>query len=570
MTPESPIIVELRSLLDALCEETITPEQLQRLEELVLTLPEAEAFYLRFMNFYADLIGHVTGLPQLPMRESVGAAPAAEAEPRPVPVPKPPKPAPVPLHEPVPVERIERKTSPKRPERHAKKQENSMNRSRSRWAIAAALILVIGGLGGLAASQWYGWHSRTREVAAKEEELKQSREKLAQVQADQKAAQEAARKDLNSATTAEAELLKTYREAHESARKAIEEKDFTVRLTGPAHIQPGAPNKWQIETLRHGAVGRPKKMEVVVKDAKDTEFYRKTFDKPVGAATLELTAGFWEKVKPGSDLFLEVVAYTDDDRKSVIAERLPLARPVYVTHLVIDKPLYKPGETIRFRSLTLDRSSLRPPEHDLHLKFQLRDPADAVVPLDEGNGRLLANLEPVLGPDKKPLRGIGVGEHTLGSDAPGGEYKLDLFEVDNDTRKEVMLETRKFIVNRYVPDTFEKKLEFDGKSYGAGEVVQARIEVSRTAGGPMKDAKANIVASVDGSAFHTLNSEKFSIVTEAGLTKAVLNVRFKLPSDIFEKAKPNTPPNGDPGARTFRTAAMPRPSCGRFRSSPRR
>ena len=34
-------------------------------------------------------------------------------------------------------------------------------------------------------------------------------------------------------------------------------------------IQPGAPNRWQIETLRHGAVARPKKMEVVVKDSKD-------------------------------------------------------------------------------------------------------------------------------------------------------------------------------------------------------------------------------------------------------------------------------------------------------------
>src|SRR5262249_10830498 len=152
--------------------------------------------------------------------------------------------------------------------------------------------------------------------------------------------------------------------------------------------------------------------------------------------------------------------------------------PVYVTHLATDKPLYQPGETIRFRSLTLDRSSLQPPAHDLHLKFRLRDPGDAIVPLDEGNGRVLIGLQPVLGPDKKPLRGIGVGEYTLGSDAAGGEYKLDLLEVESGTRKEVLLETRKFIVNKYVPDTFEKKLEFDGKSYGAGEFVQARIEVS--------------------------------------------------------------------------------------------
>src|SRR5262249_3262900 len=158
---------------------------------------------------------------------------------------------------------------------------------------------------------------------------------------------------------------------------------------------------------------------------------RQTDEKPVGVATLELPAAFWEKVRPGSDLFLEVVAHTDDGRKSAIAERVPLARPVYVTHLATDKPRYQPGETIRFRSLTLDRPTLRPPEHDLHLKFRLRDPADAVVPLGEGNGRLVSGLQAVMGPDGKPIRGIGVGEHTLGSDAPGGEYKLDLLEVDN-------------------------------------------------------------------------------------------------------------------------------------------
>ncbi|MCI0700830.1 MAG: FecR domain-containing protein, partial [Planctomycetia bacterium] len=62
MTPESSTIAELRVLLDALCEETITPEQLQRLEELVLTHPEAEAYYVQYMSFYADLVRNVAGL----------------------------------------------------------------------------------------------------------------------------------------------------------------------------------------------------------------------------------------------------------------------------------------------------------------------------------------------------------------------------------------------------------------------------------------------------------------------------------------------------------------------------
>ena len=63
MTPDSPVIAELRPLLDALCEQTITPEQLKRLEELVLTHPEAEAFYVQYMSFAADVVRTAARLP---------------------------------------------------------------------------------------------------------------------------------------------------------------------------------------------------------------------------------------------------------------------------------------------------------------------------------------------------------------------------------------------------------------------------------------------------------------------------------------------------------------------------
>ncbi|VTR94630.1 a-macroglobulin complement component : Uncharacterized protein OS=Cystobacter violaceus Cb vi76 GN=Q664_21445 PE=4 SV=1: A2M_N: A2M: Thiol-ester_cl: A2M_comp [Gemmata massiliana] len=521
MNPESNVIAELQPLLDALCEEVISPDQLRRLEELVLMHPEAEEHYIRFMSFFADLIGHVAGLPE----------PKALAQ-------APPESVAVPATRPAPVPRAPAEVPPAHvsPNPSPKQQENVMRRPRSLKSVV--WLAVFGTLGALVGSQGYGWYSRSHDVAEKQRALQIQLEEVARAEAEKAKAQSESRKHIEAALAAENALQAEYQAAYESARKAIEDKEFVVRLTGPAHIQPGAPNKWQIETLRHGAVGRPQKMDVVVKDGKDQELLRQTHDKPVGAATLELPVAFWEKVKPGSDLFLEVTAFTDD-RKSVLAERLPLARPVFVTHLVTDKPLYKPGETIRFRSLTLDRSTLRPPGTDLHLKFRLRDPGDAVTTLDEGNGRLLQEIRPVLGPDNKPLRGIGVGEHTLASDAPGGEYKLDLFEASAETGKEVLLETRKFIVNRYVPDTFEKKLEFDGKSYGPNEFVQARIDVSRTAGGPMKNATANVVASTGSSDFFQQSN---SLFTTDSTGKVFLDVRFKLPAEVFEKVAPGAAP----------------------------
>lgn len=546
MTPETPMLTELQTLLDALCEETITPEGLKRLEELILTHPEAERHYIRYMSFYADLIGTVAGLPGRTTVDPAGR-PASEPAPPAAPVNTPSVASAADAATSTDVLKLPttREDRPMRVERAASREQSSTSpkapgvRSRTRWTVAAAVFLVACIP---AAYQLAGWPRVSREVAEGQRALDAKREELARVDAAQKEAQQPSRKVLDDAIAAERELARQYQSDLQAALKAISERDFEVRLTGPARIQPGAPNRWQIETRRHGAVARPKRMEVVVKDAKDAVVFRETHDRPVGVATLDLPTSVWEQVKPGSDLFLEVNALTNDLKGSV--ERIPLSRPVYVTHLATDKPLYKPGETIRFRSLTLDRASLLPPARDMHLRFRLRDPGNAVIPLDEGNGRLLSGIQPILGPDGKPLRGIGVGEYQLPPGAAGGEYKLDLFEVESPGGKEVLLETRKFIVNQYVPDIFEKKLEFDGKSYGAGDVVQARIEVSRTAGGPMKDARAHVVASVDGQTFHELKGERFAIAADKVGTKAVLNVRFKLPADIFERApQKNAPPN---------------------------
>jgi hypothetical protein len=63
MTQPLDAFSELQALLDALCEESISAEQMQRLEELVLTHPEAEAYYVQYMSLYADLGRHFAVLP---------------------------------------------------------------------------------------------------------------------------------------------------------------------------------------------------------------------------------------------------------------------------------------------------------------------------------------------------------------------------------------------------------------------------------------------------------------------------------------------------------------------------
>jgi hypothetical protein len=54
---------ELRALIDALCEELITAEQVQRLETIVLSRPDAEAFYVQSMSQFAELSRRFAGRP---------------------------------------------------------------------------------------------------------------------------------------------------------------------------------------------------------------------------------------------------------------------------------------------------------------------------------------------------------------------------------------------------------------------------------------------------------------------------------------------------------------------------
>jgi hypothetical protein len=70
---------ELRGLLDALCEESITSEQMARLEELVQTYPDAEAYYVQYMNLFADLRRRFAGAapsPALPLPARLASEPA--------------------------------------------------------------------------------------------------------------------------------------------------------------------------------------------------------------------------------------------------------------------------------------------------------------------------------------------------------------------------------------------------------------------------------------------------------------------------------------------------------------
>src|SRR5207245_6127809 len=117
-------------------------------------------------------------------------------------------------------------------------------------------------------------------------------------------------------------------------------------------------------------------------------------------------------VQPDDDLTLVVTAKGQQGQQGQLSEKLSLIAPLYLTHLATDKPMYQPGETVHFRSLTLERFSLKPANERLQLAYTMTKPTGEKAEIVQGVSQVVKEKDqaPILGPDNKPVQGIGAGE----------------------------------------------------------------------------------------------------------------------------------------------------------------
>lgn len=315
---------------------------------------------------------------------------------------------------------------------------------------------------------------------------------------------------------AAAELDRLKREIEESVQARtgeLRQGQLNVVVSGPAAATPGAPNRYQVETLdlagrRVAAELRPR-----VVDQSGAVVYEPPPVATGGLFTLRLPPDL--PLTPDRELTLEMQAKRPDGPAATVRQSLPLAAPVYLAHLTTDKPLYQPGETVRIRALVLERGKLQPPAEDLTLTVSVLDPQGAELLAQTGRSRL--------GRDDR-LRGLAATEFTLGESAPGGEYTIRLKEASGRTSEQV----RRFLVNRYQPATLEKKLEFARKSYGPGDEVEAVCQASRV-NGPLANQPVSASAQVDGQELPV----RHAATTDA---RGGVVVKFRLPREIARGA----------------------------------
>lgn len=379
-----------------------------------------------------------------------------------------------------------------------------------RWALAAGLLLAV--FLALPASWMIGDYTSARRSMAQGEET------LAQL-----------RRAMND-TAEQIRQAPRDRDAHlEKLKSDIRERQVEVQLTGPLTLPLGQSSEFQLQT--RSSSGKPLNANLSVQAVMGPEREQLAVQ-CVAPGDYCVTVPAKLAVRPQSAVELLVSASRPDGFSAQLHDLVPVTAPEYVTHLATDKPLYQPGETVYFRSLTLERSSHRPAREELQLIYGYTTPTGSKQLILQAGNRLRLN-DPssgpeFRGPDGEPVRGVGAGAFLLSDESPGGEYILEVREGSN----RFPPQQRKFLVNSYQKPRLNKELDFNCKSYGAGEEVQALCKASRADGGPVKEKPVEVTVQVDDRTYDARGQASNQPIHDRTDAEGKVIVRFRLPQQI--------------------------------------
>lgn len=386
-----------------------------------------------------------------------------------------------------------------------------------RVAVAASIVVFL--FGGGAMGVW-GWFRTKDQIAVAEAKVRKSRMEQEEYQQDLQQHRQQTRQEIKEIQEQIDRLFGDWSKEAGAQRKGLVTKT-QVRMTAPSSPAAGAkiPINIDVTNLQPAAPAPARTVE-----AKGLEAAKKksaTLMAPMASARAKLTV---------TDQVTKKELYSLDvpnvqARNSINVPPLPITRDTkpelqfelfdkdgqllarhevgltaveYLTHLMTDRPMYRPGEVVRFRSLTLERFSLKPVQEDLHLIYRVLGPNQQEIFKVDGAATLVAerdqNREPIKGPDGQPLRGLGAGDCPLLPNAPGGQYTI----VVSEAQDRFPPEKRSFLVNQYQMPRMNKELKFHRSSYGPGDVLEVNALAKRAEGGaPLAGQRAHVRAVVD-------------------------------------------------------------------------
>ena len=415
-----------------------------------------------------------------------------------------------------------------------------------RWVAAAAVLLAVGIPGLLFGRNILGYFEERRAAERNDAQAQADlRQVIEQAEKENRLAIEQAQVRINleeEKTSQAAQGLHQVQERREqkieTVRHAQRERQLKLVVTGPGSVQPGAPSEYQIQTFNLN--DQPTDAEVWAFVSTQSGEQGNRIDavpleeqgrRKSGAYRLTLPADL--PLRPDSRPTLLVHAKRDAGAQIELSETLHLVRSAYVTHLATDKPMYQPGETVYFRSLTLDRGTLRPGGDNFNLIYRISNSEVKDRVIAQGSTRLLAEdavgkkLLPLRGPDGKDVHGVGAGSLPLHAQVTGGEYVLSV----EDAAGRFPRQERRFIVNRYQKHVLNKELDFNRKSYGIGDEVQALCK-AKDVNGPVKNARVEATVLIDGKTYGADGKENGAPLVFQTDDEGTTTVRFRLPAAI--------------------------------------
>ncbi len=279
-------------------------------------------------------------------------------------------------------------------------------------------------------------------------------------------------------------------------------RDTQLRLVvaGPAELAPDAENTFHVTTT--AVDGQPRQAPVkyrVVNGEGDIVVAGQTATDVHGVAFIRLPRG---EVLGRGELKVETPGNAGE-----FTAPLKVKEVQRITHLSLDKTIYRPGETVLYRSLTLSRGGLRD-SRELQVAYEVLGPNGAPI-----SGSQLSGYT---------QRGVGNGVFNIQPNLPGGSYTL----VVRSPQKEFEEQKKSFVVQKYRAPRLKKELEFTRDSYQPGDTVMADFAATRAEGGPAANAKLTIQAIVDGA--------PVALKQSAATTGAngAYQVQFDLPAEI--------------------------------------
>ncbi len=171
-------------------------------------------------------------------------------------------------------------------------------------------------------------------------------------------------------------------------------------------------------------------------------------------------------------------------------------------HVTIDRPMYRPGQPIRWQSWHLSPGGFRLAAHGEEVEVELVDPGDSVVE------ELTVEID----------RGMATGVFEIDEDQPGGQWKLRVTDGDDEVFE------RPVLISQFEPPRFLKEVDFEQQAYRQGEEVVAEVEIRRDTGDPMAGADLEGYVQIGGS--HVAD------VSERLDTAGRTTVEFDLPDSI--------------------------------------